>query len=92
MTTENHVNQGKLVRDFFFSLLEGVKSLDYFLLVHTFKQSKNMISTPRWDNRNFTSASPAIRLLQRKFGDANVSVHKEKSFFSIFVVIIWKSS
>ena len=80
MTTENHVNQGKLVREFFFAF-GRVKSPDYFLLVHTFKQSKNMISTPRWDNRNFTSASPAIRLLQRKFGDANVSVHKEKSFF-----------
>ena len=91
MTTENHVNQGKLVREFFFAF-GRVKSPDYFLLVHTFKQSKNMISTPRWDNRNFTSASPALRLLQRKFGDPNVSVHKEKSFFSIFVVIIWKSS
>ena len=91
MTTENHVNQGKLVREFFFAF-GGVKSPDYFLLVHTFKQSKNMISTPRRDNRNFTPASPALRLLQRKFSDANVSVHKEKSFFSIFVVIIWKSS
>ena len=82
MTTENHVNQGKLVREFFFAF-GGVKSPDYFLLVHTFKQSKNMISTPRRDNINLTPASPALRLLQRKISDANVSIQKEKSFFSM---------
>ena len=77
------ITLGKIVSD---RLLACDKSPDYFLLIRIFRQTKEELLARYCTSPCLTSASPALRLLQRKFSEAIVRLRHEKTEFSYFAV------